>query len=584
MFKLAAAGYLRYENSFVNSIIEASQIMPCQDLASAVCLDLQTSGASPAHGTILEWGLALPATAECPANTLSEIAKKPDTSESLPRRISKLTGISAAAWEQAPRTSDCIWQDWCQTHQLALRPLVIHYARFEKAFLSTLTPLDDLRIVCSYDIARRLYPDLPSKSLRSLSGYLGMPLAELKRAEDHVAGNMFVWQQMRQTLAQEGITTYEDLQSWFATTKPPKATKKVYALSETIRLNLPDAPGVYRLLGSGETILYIGKATSLKSRVNSYFRGQKSKGSRLNELVSQVQDIAVTTCPNPLAAAVMESDLIKAIDPPYNRALRNTNDAIAYWQPELAGGVAASNRWGPMRSQSFINYCQHILALIQEGDQIPAQLDLPITEEAIIDAGIKQFIEQYGSCPTPNSLRKLLVRFWCRKINHRRQQTLAQLAEQELGAKPQEPQEPQEQTERLWTADDVRRHLRSTLTRLGFQAHKARWLQRLMDCHMVFRGSDNQWHHGIVTGGQVRFKVRKTLPNWQKLHVASNKPSPATSAFDQATYDRLTILLTELRRLCKSQEEVFLKYQNRGVLQGSEICRFLFPEDYLGHH
>ena len=39
------------------------------------------------------------------------------------------------------------------------------------------------------------------------------------------------------------------------------------------KTRLPDAPGVYRFIGKGNKILYIGKATSLRSRVRSYFSG-----------------------------------------------------------------------------------------------------------------------------------------------------------------------------------------------------------------------------------------------------------------------------------------------------------------------
>ena len=48
---------------------------------------------------------------------------------------------------------------------------------------------------------------------------------------------------------------------------------------------LPDAPGVYRFLAADRRVLYVGKATSLRSRVNSYFRKRRGEDKAL-ELVT----------------------------------------------------------------------------------------------------------------------------------------------------------------------------------------------------------------------------------------------------------------------------------------------------------
>ena len=50
-------------------------------------------------------------------------------------------------------------------------------------------PLD---IVCTHDIARRLFPDLPRRSLRALAGYLGRGVGVLRRSADHVEATAFL--------------------------------------------------------------------------------------------------------------------------------------------------------------------------------------------------------------------------------------------------------------------------------------------------------------------------------------------------------------------------------------------------------
>ncbi|MFX6149426.1 nucleotide excision repair endonuclease, partial [Acinetobacter baumannii] len=75
-------------------------------------------------------------------------------------------------------------------------------------------------------------------------------------------------------------------------------------------LQLPDRPGIYRMLAQDGRVLYVGKATSLRSRVNSYFHG-KTQGKRKREMIAQVWDIQVTECGSALEAALLENEEIK---------------------------------------------------------------------------------------------------------------------------------------------------------------------------------------------------------------------------------------------------------------------------------
>ena len=97
-------------------------------------------------------------------------------------------------------------------------PTVIHFARFEQPFLRILAggepPLD---IVCTHDIARRLFPELPRRSLRALAGYLGRGVGALRRSADHVEATAFLWQELVQRLEDEEVATWGALREWLAT-------------------------------------------------------------------------------------------------------------------------------------------------------------------------------------------------------------------------------------------------------------------------------------------------------------------------------------------------------------------------------
>ncbi len=83
---------------------------------------------------------------------------------------------------------------------------------------------------------------------------------------------------------------------------------------------LPDTPGVYFFLGRNKEVLYIGKATSLKNRVRSYFAPDlKEKRSALIEkMVKEAKGVDITVTDSVLEAMILETNLIRSHKPKYN--------------------------------------------------------------------------------------------------------------------------------------------------------------------------------------------------------------------------------------------------------------------------
>ena len=151
-------------------------------------------------------------------------------------------------------------------------------------------------------------------------------------------------------------------------------------LQEKIR-GLPDAPGVYLFKDARGDLLYIGKALSLRKRVQSYFtdRDFGYDAERLGAMVGQIADVEFLLTANELEALILESNLIKQRGPRYNIVLRDDkhypfirldlkdpfpalqvsrrikNDGALYFGPYVPAGtmwdlLALLNRTFPLRT------------------------------------------------------------------------------------------------------------------------------------------------------------------------------------------------------------------------------------------
>ncbi len=86
-------------------------------------------------------------------------------------------------------------------------------------------------------------------------------------------------------------------------------------LKKTISI-LPKSPGVYKYFDQTGKIIYVGKATSLKDRVGSYFTG--AHDTKTEKLVSEIKKIKFQKTETVLEALILESELIKKNQPKYN--------------------------------------------------------------------------------------------------------------------------------------------------------------------------------------------------------------------------------------------------------------------------
>lgn len=87
--------------------------------------------------------------------------------------------------------------------------------------------------------------------------------------------------------------------------------------------HLPEGPGVYLWKARDGTILYVGKAKRLRSRVRSYFANDQLESVKTRHLVGLIGDLETIVVPTEAHALILEANLIKEYQPRFNIALRD---------------------------------------------------------------------------------------------------------------------------------------------------------------------------------------------------------------------------------------------------------------------
>lgn len=499
-------------------------------------LDLQTTGAKPESGNILEVAFALTA-----GSVVSYLVQQP-SQESIPRRIKLITGVSDNDMDKAIPLNDVLNELKSFIPQNSF--CIIHYAQFERPFLeSAFNNLNEnlpFTIVCTHEIAKRLYPNLPSRGIKGLAGFFGHDSGEFKRSASHVEATRTIWKNLIEQLAAKNICSVSDLQEWLTQTPRPKKTKYEYPLPKEKRLALPDLPGIYRMLNQDKKVLYVGKATSLHSRVNSYFRGQKNRDSFKLEMLAQVYDIEVTVCETPLHAALLETDEIKRLNPYYNIALKEGErnllffsrnfDSVQYCQDEqhFLGPYSHAQNF-----ESLMFLQEWLKEKFVSGELPPAEMFFETPEPQLIKEGFILFCQRHQFDPLEfqNFRRILGVGLnWYRLERNTQDEETDEVAEIVIS-------EAETELEDVLTAEDIADKFERHFTRAGKSYYRSRLIARMVNADI-----------------ELKLRSKKTII----LSVRNGKitDTPEAAGLSDAwkdkpieTYDRLTVLLTELTKI-----------------------------------
>lgn len=163
--------------------------------------------------------------------------------------------------------------------------------------------------------------------------------------------------------------------------------EKRLAYLKGIVSRLPDKPGSYQFYDHEHTIIYVGKAKSLKSRVSSYFHTEVDR-FKTKVLVSKIHDISYTVVNTEEDALLLENSLIKKYNPRYNVLLKDgkTYPSICVTNeffPRIFKTRTINKKWGFYYGPySHIGTMYAILDLIKEL-YLPRTCRQPISKEGV---------------------------------------------------------------------------------------------------------------------------------------------------------------------------------------------------------
>jgi len=274
-----------------------------------VIVDLETTGGSPATDSITEVGAIKVRGGE----TIGTFGTLVNPGRAIPPTITLLTGITESMVAKAPRI-ESVLPSLLEFMGDAI--VVGHNVRFDVGFLQAAlrrSGHDPLTgpYVDTVTLARRLVRDeVPNCKLGTLAEHLRLSHRPNHRALDDATTTAELLHLLIERAGRLGVTSLDDLVALPTMAGHPQAAK----LALTSRL--PRTPGVYLFRTASGDVLYVGRATDLRTRVRSYFSTDERR--KVGPLLRRTDRIDHKSCDTVLEASVLEARLIRDLNPPYN--------------------------------------------------------------------------------------------------------------------------------------------------------------------------------------------------------------------------------------------------------------------------
>ncbi|WP_290664773.1 exonuclease domain-containing protein [Ignavibacterium sp.] len=288
------------------------------DNCAFTVVDVETTGLSARNERIIEIALVRVENLKI----VDKFSTLINPQRSIPSFISMFTGITNSDVKNAPLFHQVFPKLLEQTENTVLCG---HNLQFDLSFLRNEVQLlgDDFNpahTLCTLKLARKLFPNLKSRSLGPLSYHLNIKAKNSHRAlGDAETTAKVLIKLIRHLKENENINTLDELLAYQSGMKTFQSLKIKKELQNDF-YELPNAPGIYYFLNSKNEIIYIGKAKSLRDRVKSYF--SPNADSRVRRIIRQAKRLHHVITNSELTALLAEAESIKVKNPKHNKMLK----------------------------------------------------------------------------------------------------------------------------------------------------------------------------------------------------------------------------------------------------------------------
>jgi DNA polymerase III subunit epsilon len=291
-------------------------------------VDLETTGGSHFTSRVLEVGVVRVERGQV-VRTYQTLLY-PD--EPIPPFITGLTGITNDDVQGRPRF-DRVADELAEILDGAV--FVAHNVRFDYGFLrmefGRLGVPFNPPLLCTVRLSRRLFPQFRTHKLADLILRHNLTAPSRHRAYDDAT---CLWQFWRMCLAEFDLDTLDlAVKAQLSSQALPSQLDPAQVAA------LPEGPGVYVFEDEAGAVLYVGKSVTVRRRVMSHFSADHEHGKEL-KLAQLVKRLRAIPTPGELSALLLESDLIKELQPLYNRALRRRERVTLLLQEATEAGYA----------------------------------------------------------------------------------------------------------------------------------------------------------------------------------------------------------------------------------------------------
>ena len=285
--------------------------IPLHDVEFCI-IDLETTGGSHEYHSITEIG----AVKYRGGIEIDRFTTLVNPGCAIPPFITVLTGITNTMVATAPPIEDTLQP---LLNFIGTAVLVAHNARFDIGFINAALLMHDFeplpnRVLDTVGLARRIVgAEVKNCKLSTLASSFNFAHQPSHRAINDVLATGDLLHLLIERAAGFGIFDLDEFAAMSKIWSHPQASKL------KLTVDLPRTPGIYLFVDNRGDVLYVGKATNIRSRVRSYF-GTADTRRKVGSLLKLMHAIHYVSTPDVLTAEVLELRMISKLRPRYNFA------------------------------------------------------------------------------------------------------------------------------------------------------------------------------------------------------------------------------------------------------------------------